>query len=227
MSLNLNFTLGTNKTTSSLATLLVSAVAASFRQKGILIPEGRFVVVKQEEEVVTFISDDKFLLEAIESGDESRFTKEDVNIINDLKKLGKPLRQQTSIEFLREVVPEIKEKETVNLDVPDIEQGALNKPDNKDVPDGFRRIGLDETLTMVSSATDTFQHFIDNVELDETMLKYIREMRVERRYTWRAVAETMSELTKGDWGSNQLAGMAFCDKAARHFNEYYQQEPWN
>jgi hypothetical protein len=56
---------------------------------------------------------------------------------------------------------------------------------------------------------------------------YVRRLRVDRGYTWRAVAETCAIEWGGDWGSNQLAGMALCERAAAMLGEDANTEPWN
>lgn len=56
---------------------------------------------------------------------------------------------------------------------------------------------------------------------------FIRRLKVDENGTWRYVAEACSDAWGGDWGSNQLAGMALCERAAFFFNEDYQTDPWN
>lgn len=55
----------------------------------------------------------------------------------------------------------------------------------------------------------------------------VRRLRCDQEYTWRAVASTCALEWGGDWGSNQLAGMALCDRAAKLHGERYMDEPWN
>lgn len=57
--------------------------------------------------------------------------------------------------------------------------------------------------------------------------KFVRKLRVEEGYTWRAVASACNKEWNGNWGSNQLAGMDICEAAAKHFNENFMQDPWN
>lgn len=58
---------------------------------------------------------------------------------------------------------------------------------------------------------------------------FVRELRVEKIYSWRSVAQACYDAWGGDWQppSNQLVGMAFCETAARKFSEDYMVEPWN
>jgi len=56
---------------------------------------------------------------------------------------------------------------------------------------------------------------------------FVRQLRVVEGYTWRAVAETCAIEWAGDWGSNQLAGLALCERAAAMHDEDPNTEPWN
>lgn len=51
--------------------------------------------------------------------------------------------------------------------------------------------------------------------------RIIKKWRVDEHFTWRSVARRFS----GD--SNQLLGMALCERAAVMCNEDYMKEPWN
>lgn len=62
----------------------------------------------------------------------------------------------------------------------------------------------------------------------------IRELRVDKGYTWRAVAHACHDLQWWSpdeyWDrvpSTQPMGMALCEVAAEFFNENYQEPPWN
>jgi hypothetical protein len=67
----------------------------------------------------------------------------------------------------------------------------------------------------------------DFAGLTREQADFVRDLRVGRRYTWRAVAETCAVEWSGDWGSNQLAGMALCERAARLLGEDPDVDPWN
>ena len=58
---------------------------------------------------------------------------------------------------------------------------------------------------------------------------FVRDLRVEKLYSWRAVAQACYDAWGGDWepSFNQLVGMAFCEVAARRLGENYLEEPWN
>ena len=49
----------------------------------------------------------------------------------------------------------------------------------------------------------------------------IRKWRVDEHLTWRSIARRAFN------DSNQLLGMALCDRAARMCNEDYRMDPWN
>jgi len=57
----------------------------------------------------------------------------------------------------------------------------------------------------------------------------VRAWRVDGGYTWRAVARAASEAWDAPWEppSNQLAGQALCEAAARMLGEDPEAEPWN
>ncbi|MBU0846725.1 hypothetical protein KKH23_06000 [Patescibacteria group bacterium] len=59
--------------------------------------------------------------------------------------------------------------------------------------------------------------------------KAVRVLRVDKGYSWRAVAEACYELGWGKWSppSNQIMGMALCERAAQLLGEDYEKEPWN
>lgn len=59
---------------------------------------------------------------------------------------------------------------------------------------------------------------------------FVRKLRVDDGGTWRWVAERCHDAwTDCAWDppSNQLMGMALCERAAELFGEDYMQEPWN
>ncbi|MBW2649234.1 MAG: hypothetical protein JRC53_05390 [Deltaproteobacteria bacterium] len=57
----------------------------------------------------------------------------------------------------------------------------------------------------------------------------VRKLRVEEGYSWRAIAHACYDLGWGHWSppSNQIVGMAICERAAQFFGEDYKKEPWN
>lgn len=58
---------------------------------------------------------------------------------------------------------------------------------------------------------------------------FVRRLRVDLDYTWRAVASECYDKFNGDWepSSNQLVGMSLCEHSAKYFNEDGDKPPWN
>ncbi len=94
--------------------------------------------------------------------------------------------------------------------------------------EGLIPISVDELQELAAAARATMTHF-ENAFADMTQEQaaFVRNLRCVDDYTWRAVADTCSLEWSGDWGSNQLAGMALCEKAAAMHGEDYMKEPWN
>lgn len=84
-----------------------------------------------------------------------------------------------------------------------------------------------EGLAKVAGAT--MRHFEEAVAgMDRDQARFVRQLRVDKGYSWRAVAETFQLQYSVDCGDgNQLAGMAVCERAAEFFGENYMAEPWN
>ena len=69
---------------------------------------------------------------------------------------------------------------------------------------------------MAKMTKNMFDEEFSNMTIEQA--RFVRKLRCEEpEYTWRAVAETCAMEWGGDWGSNQLAGMAICEKAATFF----------
>lgn len=85
-----------------------------------------------------------------------------------------------------------------------------------------------EDLTSLSEAADkTAQVFREHIVVDSLSAEVIRHLRVHENYSWRAIARHFSERLQAPWGSNQLAGMALCEKAAKVTGENFLEPPWN
>jgi hypothetical protein len=91
------------------------------------------------------------------------------------------------------------------------------------------RVATPEELHEVGErAAATKKHFDESfaaMTTDEAL--FVRRLRVDDEYTWRAVAGTCALEWRGEWGQNQLAGMAICERAAGLLGEHYMEEPWN
>jgi len=77
---------------------------------------------------------------------------------------------------------------------------------------------------MAGEVKDSFDKLFENMTKEQAI--FVRELRVDEGYSWRAVASACNKEWGGDWGSNQLAGMAICEKAATFFDEGY-EKIWN
>jgi hypothetical protein len=56
---------------------------------------------------------------------------------------------------------------------------------------------------------------------------FVRQLRVDRGLSWRGVAWECAKAWGGDWESNQLAGIALCERAAAMHDEDPNTDPWN
>ena len=67
-------------------------------------------------------------------------------------------------------------------------------------------------------------------DMTQEQAELIRKWRVDEGYSWRAIASAAFGLAE-DWtwepSSNQLAGMAVCEKAAELHDENFMRPPWN
>ena len=80
---------------------------------------------------------------------------------------------------------------------------------------------------MANGANKTYQLFREHIGLDREAAKMIRQLRFEEDYSWRAIARFCSDMWRGPWGSNQLAGIVICKKAAELLGENFMEAPWN
>ena len=85
---------------------------------------------------------------------------------------------------------------------------------------------------LANAAKETKDYFDTCVEkMTEQEANTIRYLRVTIGCTWRAVARNAYNdgLCGANWepSSNQLMGMALCERAAIFFDEHYMEEPWN
>jgi hypothetical protein len=86
----------------------------------------------------------------------------------------------------------------------------------------------EQLLALARAAAATKAAFDDDFAgLTFAQAAFVRQLRCVDGYTWRAVAETCAIEWGGDWGSNQLAGMALCERAAALHGEDPNTEPWN
>lgn len=84
-----------------------------------------------------------------------------------------------------------------------------------------------ELTIMADAGNKTYQSFRQHIKVSPGLAKLIRQLRVERDYSWRTVARFYSKVWRAPWGGNQLAGMVICEKAAKLLGEDFLQPPWN
>lgn len=113
------------------------------------------------------------------------------------------------------------------------QKSRLSRGDYEAILGPGRQIKPDEFQDIVQKAVDTSDGF--QVDFAKKMTREraarIRELRVDKMYSWRAVAEQCFEEwgEDGDWypSSNQLAGVALCKIAAAAFGEDCYDNAWN
>lgn len=91
----------------------------------------------------------------------------------------------------------------------------------------LRSLSAAELSAMIDAVNKTYQLFQQKLEVNELGAKMIRILRVDKEYSWRAIARHCSRALKVPFGGNQLAGMVICDKAAKALGENFLKPPWN
>jgi len=94
---------------------------------------------------------------------------------------------------------------------------------------------VEQLMELAQMAGERFKGFQAMVLalMEKEHAEFVRKLRVDEGYSWRAVADTCYIEWGGDafeeWDppSNQLMGMALCEHAAEFFDEHYMKEPWN
>lgn len=65
------------------------------------------------------------------------------------------------------------------------------------------------------------------VEMTDERAEFVRYLRVDLGCSWRTVARECAVKWGGDWGENNLAGIAICRSAAKHLGEPPKGAAWN
>ncbi|MFH0809049.1 MAG: hypothetical protein V2A77_01045 [Pseudomonadota bacterium] len=84
-----------------------------------------------------------------------------------------------------------------------------------------------ELTVLAEAGNKTYQSFRQHIEVNQETASLIRRLRVDKSYSWRAVARFCSKRWRGPWGGNQIAGMVICEKAAKLLGEDFMEPPWN
>jgi len=91
----------------------------------------------------------------------------------------------------------------------------------------LRKLSPTDLTALADAGNKTYELFRKKLEVNELGAKLIRHLRVDKEYSWRAIARHCSQYLKAPFGGNQLAGMVICEKAAKALGEDYLQPPWN
>ena len=102
-----------------------------------------------------------------------------------------------------------------------------------DVACGKKAVKLthERFIQLKEAAKETSEHFervcLNLVDKDKAL--FVRDLRCSKGHSWRAVAQSCYDNWNGDWypSSNQLMGMAICERAAFLLGEDCWKEPWN
>lgn len=86
---------------------------------------------------------------------------------------------------------------------------------------------LMELAVAVEKTQQLFKAEAKNVVSSTDRADVVRALRIDDGWTWRGVAAECANLWNGTWGSNQLMGMALCERAAELLGEDFMKEPWN
>ena len=89
-----------------------------------------------------------------------------------------------------------------------------------------------ELTVLADAANKTYQSFRQVLQIaelfqDQETANLIRKLRVDKGYSWRAVARFCSNVGRAPWGGNQIAGMVICEEAAKLLGEDFLEPPWN
>lgn len=174
------------------------------------------------QEIQYYVTEDRMLRE-------DRLIDEDDRLqIEALKKRG-PVEFITFVQFMEHIKAEI-EKGTPPGPVGDA--GALREAPQP--AEGFHIIkSKAQFMGMGHAAEKTSKQFSKMTQrMTRSQAEYIRKLRIEQGYTWRLIARACAYQNWQGWKrwapiSNQLMGMALCDRAARMFNEDFRAKPWN
>jgi hypothetical protein len=147
--------------------------------------------------------------------------KDDEEVIKDAKGGGAVL--VTFDRVLREAAGGMTPYEALN-------QAQLSGQGSKQAQDEVSRLILlsPKKLSRLGDAGDeTIKYFRQTMQVSLGSAKMIRHLRVEKNFSWRAIARYYSLVQGGDWGGNQLAGIVICEKAAQLTGEDFIEPPWN
>lgn len=130
-----------------------------------------------------------------------------------------------------------KKKTVLVTEDKSIHKGAILSSVDKEILESVKTgegmIAIESVEQLQEMAKQAAERFEEFKELCSPMTfaqaKAVRKLRVENGFSWRAVAEACHRLDWGKWSppSNQIMGMALCERAARFFGENYEEVSWN
>ena len=88
---------------------------------------------------------------------------------------------------------------------------------------------VEQLKDMAKQAAERFEEFKELCSpMELWQARIVRILRVEKKCSWRAIAEVCHKLGWGEWSppSNQIMGMALCERAAQLLGENYEETPW-
>ena len=91
----------------------------------------------------------------------------------------------------------------------------------------LRQLTPRDLTILAEKGNETYKTFERHISLTKEQAKLIRQLRVEKNLSWRAIARYHSIVWSAPWGGNQIAGMVICEKAALLLGEDFMKPPWN
>ena len=105
--------------------------------------------------------------------------------------------------------------------IPELQQGV------GDIK-ALRSLSPRDLTALATAAADTAAYFQKSIHVEgPNTAGVVRQWRVDAGYTWRSVSRMYSTAWHLPFGSNQLAGMALCEQAAKLLGEDFMKAPWN
>lgn len=101
----------------------------------------------------------------------------------------------------------------------------------EDLPPGLLDLTPESFKALNKRGIQTFGEFSIYAQrfVSRSRARTVRELRCDLRYSWRALAAECHRRWDGAWDppSNQLMGMALCERAAQILGEDAHELPWN